>query len=203
VDGDLGGSLTAKSLGSVSVKGNMDGAEITLSQVPDLKLKALGKIAVKGWLKNSSIRTAGNITSVAVGGMENATIFAGVKDGALADANDDGVWDLLNPDADLKLDPAGRATIGSLKVSGMKEPDQQQKMQWVDSFFNSNVAAAQIGSLNLLRPAFDDGTAFGVAADAITKCTVKFNDVAEPQWKQGDLFDPGTKSKGHFEIRLV
>jgi hypothetical protein len=204
VDGDLGGSLTAASLGSVSVKGDMDGAEITLSQAPDLTLKALGKVTVKGWMKDSSILSAGNIGNVTAGGMQNSSIFAGVYEDALVDENEDGVWDLLDPDADLRLDYADRATIGSLKVSGIREPDEYEAFQWVDSFINSNVAAADIGSLSLFRPATDnEGVPFGAAADQIKKYSVKFGDGTAWTGKNLAEPDPDTLTKDDFQIRLA
>jgi hypothetical protein len=176
----------------------MDGADITLTQAPDPAHKALGKITVKGWMENSAILSNGNIGKVTVGGMRDASLFAGVKGNALVDDNEDGVRDLLNPNTDLWLDGANRATIESVTVKGIHAWEFTQK-----SVLNSNIAAAEIGSLSLFHPEYRLEPTFGVAADTITKCSVKFSDVREPQWTQKDLTDPGTKVKGHFEIRLA
>ena len=204
VGGDLSGDWTAKSMGSVTVKGDIVGATISLTQVPDLKLKALGKVSVKGWMNGTSIRSDGNVGSITVGGMQNSAIFAGVNEGALVDSNDDGVWDLPSPDTGLKLVAPDRAAMASLKVSGMKALDGQGKAQWVDSFINSNVAAAEFGTLKLFRPQTVSTGAFGVAADLIKKGTVTFGD-GSAAWKLGpDLTDPNPAlTKDQFEIRVI
>jgi cyclophilin family peptidyl-prolyl cis-trans isomerase len=204
VGGDLSGAWAAKSLGSVTVKGDIVGATISLTQVPDPMLKALGKVSVKGWVNGTSIRSDGNVGSITVGGMQDSAIFAGVNEDAQVDLNHDGVWDLPSPETALKLVAPGRAAIASLKVTGMKALDGQGKAQWVDSFINSNVAAAEFGALKLFRPQTVSPGAFGVAADFIKTGAVAFGD-GSAAWKLGpDLTDPNPAlTRDQFEIRVI
>jgi hypothetical protein len=199
VGGDLTGSLTALSLGNLTVGGNMEGAHVQLNQpvVPETpKLLALSKVTVKGWMATSRITSLGNIGTVTVGGMSGSTVFAGVSPTHDTNAAD-GVWDL--PDPASEVVPGG-ATINAVTVKGQKD----ELGAWQDSFVNSNVAASQFGSLSLFHPHTDNGgAAFGAAACLIKKYSVKFGDETAP-WACSNLDDPNPDLKEvDFLFRIV
>jgi hypothetical protein len=166
-NGDLSGRFEANSIGTVSAK-NITDAEFNLNQVPDPKLLALKTMTAKEWMTAVRVLSAGNIGSVSALGMANSSVFAGVL--ATHDTNGDGVLDLPNPATELDLTAAGRAFIKSVRVSGVRGADRQ----YADSLINSNLAAAEFGSVYLgyVRTA-NSGVPFGLAADHIQMLTTR------------------------------
>jgi hypothetical protein len=120
---DASGDLTALTAKSVAIAGNYTNATLTLTQAPDPKIKALGKLAVKKKMDNVEVRSAGNVGNVDVGQLFNSNVFAGVNAG---------ITDLPTSAAD--FDTA--AIIASVKIKGIKT-----EAIWMQ---NSNVAATTV-----------------------------------------------------------
>lgn len=166
VAGELGGSWDCRSVKSVAAL-ETDDFYLTLSQPPDPKLLALGKLTVKQAFAWSRIDAAGNIGAVSVGEMRHSSCFAGV-----AGASD---VEGLNGMADgvLDLPAAGpstfaeAATIKSVAIKGIKGESENLVV-------NSNIAAENILGIALLHPEYGNGgVAFGVAAGYIKALKVK------------------------------
>ncbi len=190
---DLTGDWEMNSLGSLSVKNDLYESTLSLLQAPDAKKPALGKLTVKAWIEAASVLSRGNIRAVSCLGMEDSVLFAGVQN--ISDGNLDGVWDLPDPASDLLLgEGAGRAAIKSVKIKGDRE--------WYASFFNSNIAAAEIGILYVAYAELDNGgEPFGVAADYIKKVTTRDE---EGQVTHTNLDSPADSfGDGDADVRLV
>lgn len=130
-------SIIAPSLGTLKVNGNFE-ADLTLvEEVP------LTSIKVTGWLKNATIKTAGNIGSVNLGGIDTANVFAGI------DSRPDALSDFANA-----------RTIQSFTIAGIKGYTG-------DLFINSQVAAQTLGSI-IVKGVDPTGTGdYGFVADVI------------------------------------
>lgn len=120
---DASGDLTALTAKSVAISGNYTNATLPLTQAPDPKIKALGKLAVKKKMDNVEVRSAGNVGNVDVGQLFNSNVFAGVNAG---------ITNLPTSAAD--FDTA--AIIASIKIKGIKT-----EAIWLQ---NSNVAATTV-----------------------------------------------------------
>ena len=134
------------------------------AQGADSKGVALGKISVRNRIVNSSLFALhGSLNSLTAGAMENSTCFVGTV--SLADDNGDGVEDLPNPATDIMLG-ANQPEIRKLTIKGIKGFAG-------DFFVNSNIAAANMGAVALVRPRYENGVEpFGLAAHFIKKLTV-------------------------------
>jgi len=178
----LGGSINAPSVGSITTKGDkkrgisgdLFEVDLNLSQKPDAKIPALGKLTVKGWIDSSRILSTGNIGTVSAWAITNSSCFAGVTD--TNDLNADGVLDLPDPAVDVNyVEPA---TIKSITVKGIKGEEY--------CVINSNVAAAQILSASLAYPENEnDGIPFGLSAGFIKALKIKDAEGTE-SWKNLD-----------------
>jgi hypothetical protein len=178
----VGGSLNAPSVGSITTKGDKKRGisgdllevDLNLSQKPDAKIPALGKLTVKGWIDSSRILSTGNIGTVSAWAITNSSCFAGVTD--TNDLNADGVLDLPDPAVDVNyVEPA---TIKSITVKGIKGEQY--------CVINSNIAAAQILSASLAYPENEnDGIPFGLSAGFIKALKIKDAEGTE-SWKNLD-----------------
>ena len=140
VGGDDAGSLTAASVGSLRVGGNLSGATLTLTGAKGTDLAAL---AVTGSVTGSTITAAAGVGAVTVGGMTGSTLYAGVAAGTTG---------LPTAAADL----AAGGSVRSFTDRG-RSP-----------FAGSDVAASAIGAVTLADVTTDDaGAVFGVAAHTI------------------------------------
>jgi hypothetical protein len=152
VDG-IGGSWNCKSVKSITTY-STDDFYLTLSQEPNTKIPALGTLTVKedfGW---SWIVSAGNIGTVTVGSMTKSSCFAGVDPAYLVDMDADYVIDLPPVLGDTFNQTA---TIKSIAIKGIKGEDP-------NFFTNSNIAAANISSINIAYPEYgNDGIPFGIS----------------------------------------
>jgi len=156
VDGDLGADLTAVFAKSISAKGDLDGAAITLTQGVDPDVRALAKLKVVGWIRDSVVACSGHVGSVAVGGMDGSTFFAGVAGAELPDE---------------AADFAGDCVVKKFAVNGIKAGKL-----FVDSFIDSGVAAWQIVKASVREVVTDNGgETFGFAA----------TDIGSLTWRQG------------------
>lgn len=145
--GDASGRLDAVSLGSISVGAQMHDAIIRLSQVPGTKVQALGSVSVKGWMRDSEIRTVGDIKSVSAAGMDGVTVFAGIRAGVTE----------LPGSADFL---AATATIGKVSVGGVSGAPA--------SFRDTLIAAGALGTISVKDvAALNSARSFGFAAQSI------------------------------------
>jgi hypothetical protein len=188
----VGGSVDACSIGCLTIKGDKKRAirgdlvdvELVLSQRPDAKKLALSKLAVKGWIDSSRILSEGNIGTVTAGAIIDSSCFAGVEEGVMG---------LPDPETEINYDEP--ATIRKITIKGIKgEPSPY--------YINSNIAAAQILSVYLAYPDYDNGgTVFGIAADYIKVLRIKDADGAH-SWKKLDKPTDAPDLPGNAEILL-
>jgi len=173
--GGFSSDVTAKSLTSLYVRQNLDGATITLTQPPEGRTYAARSITVRGWIDGCALVFSGNVRSVSAGGMRNSAIFAGVA--GPGDGNGDGVLDLPDPATQLALGAGERCRIDSLRVTGIRGEEF--------NYINTNLAAAEFGNV-YVRSSWDDNgqVPFGIAADAIARATwngERFRGLEEPK----------------------
>ena len=162
VAGNLSGQLTARSVDRVRVGGDMLNAGIALTLGPDAGGLALGRLDVKGRVDTSRLLAAGSMGRLVVGGLRNASIFAGVA--VLLDENGDGFLDLPCPPVDV----TAASSIDRLAVRGVANGY---------AILNSNVAAGFLGSASLRDAQFDNqGSRFGLAADSYGRVTYNDSD---------------------------
>jgi hypothetical protein len=172
VGSDLKGSWDCQSVKSITAvdvaPAIHDRFYLTLSQKPDPlnpKTLALGKLTVKGKFCYSRIISSGNIGTITVGGFVKSSCFAGVDSDYLVDvAAADGVYDL--PPASSAAFNNEPATIKSFTIKGIAGDT-------TPCFYNSNIAAANILSASLFKPADAGGADFGVTAGYIKSITIK------------------------------
>jgi len=173
VAGTLFGVWTCDAIKSISSTDIIE-ANLILSQKPDAKILALGKLTAKGWIDSSRILSTGNIGTVSAGVIVDSSCFAGVTD--TNDLNADGVLDLPDPAVDVNyVEPA---TIKSITVKGIKGEQY--------CVINSNISAAQILSASLAYPENDNsGIPFGLSAGFIKALKIKDAEGTE-SWKNLD-----------------
>ena len=187
----LGGSINTSSVGSITIKGDakrgisgdLYDVNLILSQQPDVKIMALGKLTVNSWIDSSQILSQGNIGTVTAGAIIDSNCFAGVAE----DINGLPVAEANSFD--------NTATIKSIMIKGIKtEPSPY--------YINSNIAAANILSASIAYPQSDNGgVPFGLSADNIKKLTIKKTDGTTTSLKNlGKSEDSQTIDD--FEIRL-
>jgi hypothetical protein len=137
-----GTALTAKSVGTVAVKGDMTNVAMALSQAPDPKLKAMGTLTVGGKMDSCQIDAAGHIGTVTVGALLASTVEAG---------------DL----ADTALTQAALGTLSIKGVAGM-----------TNAVVGSNIRAWSLGTVTLRDVKMPNGgTAFGVQGHTLASYT--------------------------------
>jgi hypothetical protein len=130
---------TLKITGAKNVRGDFE-ADLTNDDSA-----AISTLSVAGFVRNSTIRTSGDIGTVTFGGMEASNLFAGV------DARPDAASDFTDA-----------LTIKSFSIKGIKSYTG-------DLFIDSQVAAANLGTVKVTGVAVASGTGdFGFVADAIT-----------------------------------
>jgi hypothetical protein len=188
----IAGTWDCKSVKSVSALW-ADDFYLTLSQKPDAKILALGKMTVKEDFDWSQIISSGNIGTITAGVMWYSNIFAGVSDTSIKDENIDDVLDLPTADA---ANFNETATIKSIAIKGVKDDSPPY-------FVNSNVAATNVLSISIAYPQNGNGgEPFGITADYIKSLKVK-DDVGTMSMKNlhvpADILDP---PEGDAEIRL-
>ena len=162
----LGGSINTSSVGSITIKGDakrgisgdLYDVNLILSQRPDAKIMALGKLTVNGWIDSCKILPQGNIGTVTAGAIIDSNCFACVAD------NNTGL-----PVAEA-ASFSETATIKSIAIKGIKGES-------APFFVNSNIAARNILSVSIVYPQSDNGgVPFGLTADNIKKLTIKMMD---------------------------
>ena len=154
---DFCADLDALSVKSMSVKRNLDGAAIHLTQTVDPRLKALAKLAVTGWTRNTAVTAAGHVAKFQTGGMDGSTLFLGVVGTELPDEAGDFI--------------GGETLLKSFTVKGIKDGKT-----YLDSFLDSDVAAWCITKATLREVVTDNtGDPFGFAWCELKSLT----------WRQG------------------
>jgi len=162
----LGGEVNTPSVGSITIKGDakrgisgdLYDVNLILSQQPNVKIMALGKLTVNGWIDSSQILSQGNIGTVTAGAMTDSNCFAGVAE----DINGLPVAEANSFD--------NTATIKSIMIKGIKGES-------TPFFVNSNIAAVNILNASIVYPQSDNsGVPFGLSADNIKKLTIKMMD---------------------------
>jgi hypothetical protein len=199
---DMLGDWSSSSIGALTVKHDMNGADLTLTQVPDPSLKtwALGTLNVTGSMSHSWIRSAGNINSVITTKLLDSAIYAGVAatHDDLPAPGGDGVFDLFDP-----TQPVGDtfnlgAYIRTVTVKGLRDGSTAVK--------NSNIAAHSLGTISMVNGQFDNsGVPFGLAANALAKF-VYSSATLNYTWPNSNPSDTGfphlPTGFGNFVIRL-
>ncbi|MDB5174818.1 MAG: Phosphoesterase, PA-phosphatase related protein, partial [Phycisphaerales bacterium] len=149
--GDLGavrfatdaGSLTARSIRSLTISRNLTSAIVRLTGTGGT---VLGALTVGGTVSNSQIRSAGNVGKVSAGAFLTSDLFAGVSDAQTSLPA-------------LGTDFISNDSILSFTVKGTTSPF---------SFGGSNIAAASIGKVSIAHANPDNaGTPFGFAAKSL------------------------------------
>jgi hypothetical protein len=146
--GSFTGTLTVPTISSVQIRGEMFDGAIRLSGSG----KTLGHLFVRGVIVNSVIVSNGNLGPISAAALQNSVVFAGV--GQLAQGQQ-------LPQA--TTDFATAAVIQSISL----HPNAKTL-----GFFNSDIAAATIGSLALSTTRTSNNQiAFGVAGESIGRIT--------------------------------
>jgi cyclophilin family peptidyl-prolyl cis-trans isomerase len=179
VAGDLAGTVNANSVNTVKAA-SLTGANLTLTQPAAAGAVALRGLNAKGAITGSNIRAvASDIGTVSALSIVNSTIFAG-----------------FNPES-AALPAAATDIAGNTTIKGVTVRNRSAA-----SFVNSDVAARNIGKLNLgVVNTSNAGVPFGAAADTIT--SVVANDAAGAPIKFSRLDDPSeSKSLADFVLRV-
>jgi hypothetical protein len=144
-----GATLTATSIGKMSVGGTVTGSTLGATDAFNPLLPGLGSLTVKGAISGSRVAATGTIGSLKAGGLLNSEVYAGVV----------GSDRFPSVAADFGSEAAIR--VLSLKAA-----------RGVASFDNSVIAANNLGKIGLGVVDTDNGgVPFGVAADAIASVT--------------------------------
>jgi hypothetical protein len=193
--GEIHGTWNCKSIKSLTMLGT-EGLRLTLSQEPNSKVPALGKLTAKEYFEYSRIISSGNIGTVTVGELLSSSCFAGVADACLVNVNaNDSVLD-LPPVLDDTF--SQDATIKSFTVKGFKGLSPPY-------FINSNIAAKNITSISIAYPQYaNSGTPFGISTYN-DPATIKIKDAnGTHSWKKGhigDAVDWLSQNGGDMELR--
>ncbi len=152
---NLAVAMTAYSLGTLSVTGNLQDSILNFTMAPvagNLRLAALGTMTVKGSAVDTVLRSDGNVGSITVGTAEGSTFFAGVSDLVAMRPSD-------------LADFTSDATIGKFTVKGI--------LGQAVAFSDSILAARRLGTVAIVSadPAFDP--AKGLSAQTLAKFTYK------------------------------
>lgn len=174
VNSSLSGDISAASMKSLAVKGDLSGANLVLTGTGVV----LGKATISGAIANSRIQATGNIGSVTANTINASTIYAGVStDGGILPTD---ATDFTGPPA----------SIASVTVKSKSGPP---------SFINSNIAAVTLGKLNLgIVQTGNAGVPFGVAGDSVA--SLQAGGINPP--KQSKLTTPSQTSQEDFQIRV-
>jgi hypothetical protein len=175
VNADLAGVINTTALKALSVKGNVDTANLTLSGAG----VALGKATIGGAITNTRIQAASGIGAVTAASMNASTIYAGVNTdgGILPTAPDDFA--------------AAASSILSVTLKGASG---------TPTFVNSNIAARSLGKISLgIVQTGNAGVPFGLAGDTVASVAGSGNGAI----KLSKLADPGqSTTQDDFNIRV-
>lgn len=179
--------VSATSIGTLSIGGNLTQSAITLSQAPVVStpaLKALGSFTVGGTVHATVLKSAGHLGLVTVGAIRNSSILAGITPGST------GLPDAAN-------DFAMSATIDGFTVKGIAGAPF--------SFIDTIVAAKQLGTVVVRDVATDNaGVTFGLAANKIASFTsYQGTNVTKKLTNLTPASNPSSYQVGDFVVRAV
>jgi hypothetical protein len=173
------GSLTADSLGKLSITGNL-GANITLTGAGLLaQTPALGSATITGTVSGSSIRVGGSVTSFSAGAFLSSTLFL----------------DFVPTNAG---NPLGGGTfnqgftLGSFTVTGLPH-------QTAPAFAKSTVAAATVGTVSLKSILANNG---GQRYGIVSHGAIGSVRVSSPAFAYNKL-RPTPQGSGDFEVEIA
>jgi hypothetical protein len=155
----------------IGIVGNFS-ADVTLGA--NTRGVALKKFTVAGKIIDSNIIVQnGSVGTITAGALWNSNFVC-------AAISEDQVITLSDIEGDIV--PGSRNEIKKLTIKGIKNDNS-------NFFINSNIAAANLGSISLLFPQYDNsGVSFGLAADYIKKVNITDN-IGEKSFK--NLNSPG------------
>lgn len=145
------GNITGTALGSLSAA-SLEGGIISLTGGGD----AVGKVAVRGAINNTTIRSGGNIKSIAADSINQARVYAG------ANVPDEEFPPFLPTDL---AQFTAQARVGSVRVATTTE--------------SLSIAAAVLGKLSLGEVGTGGGIPFGAAATVIEQLAGRTSDDVE------------------------
>ena len=168
---------TGDSIKTMRVKGNLTDAAFTLIEPVAAKRKTLGSLTVKGLVEDSTLRSAGHVGAVTVGGLIDSTLLAGIRDNYNLDADGDGVLDLPTAAGDYVTGGEGEfVRLAKVVIKGRPGLGG-------DLLVNSNVAAGVIGPVTVRRVQIDNGPFFGFAAGDSIKSVIWIDGPARRKWR--------------------
>ncbi len=190
--GNLSGQWTIISAGNITVGADVNQWTGIFSQEA-APTRALSSLKVAGSIMSSDILSNGNIGSIQAGTITDSNIYAGYLDaGDFAASALAGLP--ATPLDDTVFNPY--ASIGSVTVRGLLESRSH-----VDSFINSDIVAAKLGTMNIAYAKFDNtGKKFGLAANSITR--LNYHD-ATTSYTWPNPTDATPESFTDFIIRVV
>lgn len=149
--GDLDATITAASIGAIRIKGNLAGTLNLTAPGTDLTT-----LAVTGSIQQASITAAGNIGAISATSLTNSEIYAGIGDLPVGQVLPNTATDFV--------------AASSIKSVNLKT------VKGVDTFSNSDIAAALLGNLSLgTIQTNNSGNPTGVAAENIATLTATAN----------------------------
>jgi hypothetical protein len=149
--GNLAGSLTAPSIGSIRVRGMMTNAVLGLTGTGGTDL---GNLQVTSGIINSTIDSAGDLGPIRAEALQGSLVFAGV--GTVASGQT-----LPSAASDL----SATATIKSITLVPRAN---------VVGYLNSDIAASNVGILSLGTTKIDNGgMPFGIAGTSIARISMR------------------------------
>ena len=141
--GDLQATISAPSISSIKIKGDLSGATIDLLSAGS----DLNTLAITGSFTNSSLIATGNLGAISATSISDSEIFAGI--GTLSQAFPAASTDFI-----------AQSSIKSISLKTVKG---------ADSFSNAGIAAASLGNLSLgTLQTNNDSNPTGIAAESIT-----------------------------------
>ena len=175
----ISGSWDCCSVNSITAS-STDDFYLTLRQIPNAKIPALGKLTIKNSFEWSRIVSSGNIGTVTAEKFDNSSCFAGVADACLVDVNP--ADDVLDLPPVLGNTFNETATIKSFSVKGIKGSSSPY-------FINSNIAAANISSIYIAYPEYNNaGIPFGISMWNNPAKTLTIKDVnGTHSWKGSNI----------------
>ena len=195
--GNLGGQIEARSIHTFTVRGDLDHAQVYLTQtVPAIgsSVQALGSLTVSGKMQDSILQSSGNVGTVNLGAMFNSKFHAGVKRGL--ETLPAGRQDFEATDDDMLL-----PSVGAVNIRGLAGQTVV--------FGGSTIAFWRMGriSVNMRNVnTSNGGVKFGLIAHSIKSYTCKVNGVATVKATNrvgGQVVEDLETDAGEFIVRLI
>ncbi len=179
--GNMSGQWSARSVGVLTVLGDLADAAVELTRGPDARRYALARATVLGWVRDSVLRSAGNVGWIVAGGTDNARLLAGVDAAVTALPESAEQFDAL-------------AAVRGLHVTGRVANADGYSVR------ATTVAAAEIGQVHLTGA--DPAAASGLAArrlDLLTHRTAR----SRYLWTRHRRRTPAPQLPGSWNARIL